>query len=35
MSGRLTTEHGWGEIDLSTKQYEAAQRDLDRQNGAR
>ncbi len=35
MSGRLTTEHGWGEIDLSTKQYADAQRDLDRQNGAR
>ena len=35
MSGKLTTQHGWGEIDLSTKQYADAQRALDRQDGAR
>jgi hypothetical protein len=35
MSGKIKVNHGWGEIDLSTKEYAAAQRDLDRQDGAR
>jgi hypothetical protein len=35
MSGKPKLEHGWGEIDLSTRQYAAAQRTLDRQDGAR
>jgi hypothetical protein len=35
MSGKLTLKHGWGEIDLSTKQYASAQRGVDQQDGAR
>lgn len=35
MSGKLTLNHGWGEIDLSTREYASAQRGLDRQDGAR
>ena len=35
MSGRPKTEHGWGEIDLSTREYAAEQGELDRRNGAR
>ena len=34
MSGKLKSIHGWGEIDLSTKQYASAQRDLDQRDGA-
>jgi hypothetical protein len=34
MSGKLTLHHGWSEIDIATKQYAAAQRNLDRQDGA-
>ncbi len=32
LAGKLTFQHGWGEIDLSTEQYAAAQRALDRQD---
>jgi hypothetical protein len=35
MSGKLTLHHGWSEIDISTRQYAAAQRSLDQQDGAR
>ena len=35
MSGRPTPEEGWGEIDISTPRYAAAQHELDRRNGAR
>jgi hypothetical protein len=34
MSGKLKVQNGWDEIDFSTKEYAAAQRDLDRQNGS-
>jgi hypothetical protein len=34
MSGKLKANHGWDEIDLSTKEYASEQRELDRQNGA-
>jgi hypothetical protein len=35
MSGKLTTHLKWSEIDISTRQYAAAQRNLDQQDGAK
>ena len=35
MSGKLASHPGWSEIDIATEQYAAAQRNLDRQDGAR
>jgi hypothetical protein len=35
MSGKPLVSHGWGEIDLSTREYSVAQGELDRQDGAR
>jgi hypothetical protein len=35
MSGKLTLKNGWREIDFSTRQYAAAQKALDQQDGAR
>jgi hypothetical protein len=35
MSGKPTSQEGWGEIDISSRQYAAAQEELDRRNGAR
>ena len=33
MSGKLTTHLTWSEIDIATRQYAAAQRNLDQQDG--
>ena len=33
-SGKTSFQHGWGEIDISSRGYEAAQREVDRQGGA-
>ena len=34
MSGKVVLHQGWGQIDITTKQYAAAQQLLDRQGGA-
>ena len=35
VSGKPRVSHGWGEIDFSTREYSAAQGEMDRQDGAR
>jgi hypothetical protein len=35
MSGKLTLHNGWSEIDIATREYTAAQRKLDQEDGAR
>jgi hypothetical protein len=35
MTGKLILHPGWSEIDIATRQYTAAQRNLDQQDGAK
>jgi hypothetical protein len=35
VSGKLGLSHGWGEVDISSKEYAVAQRSLDQRDGAR